>query len=155
MAQLGILGGITFETSDKLVRNFGAYSDNVSARIEAHEIGGSEPVLEYVGPGTRSISLPIVLNGSLGVDVEGDISRLHEYCSRGELLTFIIGQKPVGGSGAKWLIESVDVTRTYFNQNGSAHIAEINLELQIARTAHTPAAVSSTIDKQNVQKVKV
>ncbi|MHB0998222.1 MAG: phage tail protein [Armatimonadota bacterium] len=154
MAVLGSIGDIIFQTSADLIRTFGEYSDNVSSRIGAHEVGGSEPVLEFIGPGTRAVDIPVKLNAALGVDVEADIAKAQEYCRSGQLLTLIIGGKPVGGAGAQWMLETVDATRQAFDNKGSAVLADMAMALRLARTANTPTPVSSKITKQNTQRVK-
>ncbi|MEN6371903.1 MAG: phage tail protein [Armatimonadota bacterium] len=154
MAVIGSIGDIAFEASSSLVRTFDSYADSVSARIGSHEVGGSMPVLEYIGPGTRAIEIPVRLNSALGVDVESDIEKAQAYSSSGQLLSLVIGGKPIGGAGAKWLIESVDVDRSKFTRAGAAILAEMKLSLKLARISSTPAAISQTIMKKNTQKVR-
>ena len=151
---IGSIGNLVFEASANLIRTFDSWTDQVSARIGSHEVGGSEPVLEYIGPGPRAIDISIALNASLGVDVESDISKAQEYCRTGQLLLIVIGGKPIGGAGAQWMIETVDASRSKFDSSGAAILADIGLSIKLARTANTPTPISSTITKSNTKKVK-
>lgn len=155
MAVVGSIGDIVFEVSAQLVRTFGEYSDSVAARISPHEVGGSLPVLEFVGPETRAIEISVQLNAAMGVDIETDIARAQEYCQGGKLLGIVIGGKPIGGAGAKWLIESADSTRQQFDLKGVAILAELKLSLKLARIATTPTTIGSTVTKSGTQRVKV
>jgi phage protein U len=154
MAQVGSLGDIVFQTSADLVRTFGEYGDSVSARLGTHEVGGSDPVLEFVGPGVRSIDLSVQLAKSLGIDVEMEISRTQEYCRAGKLLALVLGGRPVGGAAGRWMIDTVEASRQHFDSAGRAIVADLKLSLKLARTASTPAAISTTIIKKNTTKVK-
>jgi len=151
MAKIGSLGDVTFETSSNLIRTFSEWTESVSARIGSHEIGGGMPVLEFNGPGTTAVDIPVTLHAALGVDVEGDISILKRYCQQGQLLLLMLAGKFIGGSGARWMLESVSVSRKQFNARGEAIIAEVSLALKLARTKDTPTLSSSTITKAGVK----
>jgi len=151
--QVGSIGEIVFEVSSELVRTFTDFTEDLSARISSHEVGGSLPVLEWIGPGTPGLNFTIRLNEQLGANVPEMLGLATRYCNTGELLTVIIGGEPKGPAGALWLIESVGSWPQKFDRAGNTMIADLNLSLKLARTAETPSQTSATITKQNTQKV--
>lgn len=155
MADLGSIGDIVFETSNYVIRTYDGYTDSEASRIGQHDVGGSSPVLEHIGPGVRAIELSVHLSETLGVDVEGDIARAQEYCRLGTLLPLTLGGKPIGGPGAKWLIESVEADRRKFRTLGQCVLADIKFALKLARTALTPTPISSVVPKKKTTRVKV
>lgn len=155
MAEIGTIGDIVFQVSSSLVRTFNQFSDSVSSRLGSHEVAGIMPVIEHIGPGTRELSFALQLNSALGVDVEHDIRKAQDYCQTGQMLSIIISGKQIGGTGAKWIIESVDADRQSFGSAGETLLADMKLSIKQARTASTPKVISQSIEKSNTKKVKV
>lgn len=152
--QVGSIGGFVFECSMEKIRSFTEYSDSFGARIECHDVGGTYPVLEFVGPSVRCIEIPFQLNAYLGVDVEASIAALQKSCKNGELQILQIGGRPIGPAGAQWLIENICAQRRTFDKYGVAITADCTVTLKLARTQSTASSASSVVTKSQTKKVK-
>ena len=77
MAQIGNLGKlITFEVSSKKVLTFNGMQRNVSGRWAQHDIIGSKPVSEFLGPGQQKVTLPIFITVMHGVKPRKTLEKL-------------------------------------------------------------------------------
>lgn len=152
--QVGSLGSITFEVSSSKLRTFSEISERTSARIHLHEPALAAPIAEWMGDGAHEITLPVTLSRSLGVDPEADIEQLMSDKSAGRLMALTIGGTLQGGSGALWLIGSLDVSHRHFDARGGTVTADVSIGLTLARTAATPAPLATTVPKASVERVR-
>lgn len=107
---IGTLGkNLIFETSDKRILTFSGMTREVSGRWTEHEVMGTKPKPEFLGPGNQKISLPITLSASLGVQPRKMLEIVADMVESGEAEYLIINCKPVGrnpfrltGSSETW-----------------------------------------------------
>lgn len=108
MAQIGSFGDIIFEVSrPRSLSLEGGYRHEAGARLNVTDVIGAEPLVEYVGPESESISFQLKLLESLGVDPQAEYDRLKAMCDAGTAAAFVINGKPVGSSGTRWIIENL------------------------------------------------
>ncbi len=161
--QVGSLGEIVFEVAPDeasaighRVRTFQDRSESGEARWATHDVPGAKPIMEFIGPACDAGDITVRLNAELGIDVDAEIQRAREYRDTGRLLTFFIGDKPIGGAGVRWVITAVGVSYgPQTKRNGSPLTADMQLHLEQGRTASTPAPYSSTIQKAAVSRVRM
>ena len=103
---IGSLGDVVFEVSSETVKSFDNYKRVNSSRWASHDIIGKKPVKEYLGPGLIEVGFSIKLSVFLGVSPEKELDALRGYCENGEIVKFIINNKPVIDN--RWVIESLN-----------------------------------------------
>ena len=128
-SKIGSLGEIAFEVSnyDKIL-TLDNYSKSISANYAEHEVIGSKPLLEFTGAKLQTISFDIRIASYLGYNPRKQMNQLIEYCETGAVLSFILGNEPIGEN--KWVIESIEEKTEQFMGNGEilSCIASISLK---------------------------
>lgn len=107
---IGTLGkNIVFEVSDDVVLTFQNMTREVSGRWAVHEVAGTKPKAEFLGPGNQTVTLPITLSASLGVRPRAILEAVEGMVESGVAEYLIIGTAPVGknpfrltGSSETW-----------------------------------------------------
>ena len=128
MAQIGNLGKlIVFEVSSDKVLTFGKLQQNVKGRWTTHEPIGNKPVPEFLGPGQRTVSLPIFLTVNHGIRPRSTIEKIEKAVESGTPFTFVIGGKKVGSH--KWVISDMSETWDEIIQDGVLVSAHLTLNL--------------------------
>ena len=128
MAQIGNLGKlITFEVSSKKVLTFNGMQRNVSGRWAQHDIIGSKPASEFLGPGQQKVTLPIFITVMHGVKPRKTLEKLEKAAEKGTPYTFVIGGKKVGSN--QWVVEQVSETWGEIIDDGKLLSAHLNLTL--------------------------
>lgn len=106
MSQIGNLGKlIVFEVSSDKVLTFTRLQQSVGGRWTTHSPIGSKPQSEFLGPDTRSASLQISLNATLGVRPRDTLTRIENAAENGEHFPLVIGGKRIGNN--EWAISKV------------------------------------------------
>jgi phage protein U len=123
---LATLGSIVFEASSDLVRTFQDAAQKTSARWEAHEVIGRKPVQEFVGPALRTLSFSIRLDAGLGVDPDGEAATLRDSVESGEVLSFVLGGRPVGD----WVVKEMGETWRNITADGRVQVIVVELSLE-------------------------
>ena len=106
MARIGSFGGLVFEASESRILTAPSLSESGGANLQKHTVAGSQPIVEFVAPADRQISLELLFARYLGVDPATEAQRLIEYCDTGARFPLIIGGAARGGARAQWVIES-------------------------------------------------
>lgn len=129
MGEIGKLGKkIIFMTSDVKVFAFTDFTQNVSAKWNAHELIGRKPRSEFGGASLRTIDFTIVLDAALGIRPRKMLSTLEAMVGNGTVETLIIGSKKVGLY--KWKITSISESwETIYSQGEVAKIT-VNVSLE-------------------------
>ena len=107
---IGTLGrNIIFEVSDDRVLTFDGFSRDISGRWAEHEVLGTKPKAEYLGPGCQTVSLTIHLSATLGVKPRRVLEAVERMVESGSAEYLVIGGKLVGrrpfritGSSETW-----------------------------------------------------
>jgi len=129
MAKVGSWGkDIVFSVDDKKLFTPSTFERSGSARWANHEIIGSKPKSEFLGPGTDQIQMDITLDINLGIKPIKIIKKLKKAKDTGKVNTLMIGTNKIGNY--KWLIESMsDKWETVYSK-GQLAKAKVSLSLK-------------------------
>lgn len=106
MGKIGNLGSlITFEVSSNKILTFDGMQQSVSGRWAQHNIIGGKPQSEFIGPGQRTIELPIFVTAAHSVNPRKVIEKLEKAAETGTPYSFVVGGKKVGKN--QWVVVSV------------------------------------------------
>lgn len=128
-SKIGSLGEIAFEVSNyDRILTLDNYSRDITANYAEHEVIGSKPLLEFTGAKLQTISFDVRISSYLGYSPRKQMDKLKEYCEGGAVLTFILGDEPIGEN--KWVIESLSEKAEQFLGNGEilSTVATVNLK---------------------------
>ena len=128
-SKIGSLGEIAFEVSNyDRILTLDNYGKSISANYAEHEVIGSKPLLEFTGPKLQTISFDVRISSYLGYNPRKQMDQLIEYCEKGAVLSFILGDEPIGEN--KWVIESISEKAEQFMGNGEilSCVASISLK---------------------------
>lgn len=129
MAQIGSLGKlITFEVSSQKVMTFSGMQQSIKGRWTTHAPIGKKPIKEFLGPDTRTISLQIKLNASLGVKPRSVLTSIENAVENGTPLTFVIAGKKIGTG--QWIISSASETWGVVLSKGELVTCNLQLNLE-------------------------
>lgn len=125
---VGAFGDILFEVSDETVRTFRELQHDKKGRWAVHEVMGSKPVSEFIGPDLDEINFPIVLNALFlgGNTVEEELERIGNMVNRGMVSTLVIADMIVG----KFYLESMGSATRHFGGKGEKLVTETTLHLK-------------------------
>lgn len=124
---VGFLNDIPFLASSAIVRTFSGFSRNGEGRWENHEIIGEKPIMEFLGPGTESISFSMLLRADQGINPMKEIEKLQELRDKGTVFPLIIGNEPVGEHF--WVLKSLSYDVNYWSRFGKAVSIEASVTL--------------------------
>lgn len=123
---IGYFGNTVFETSSQRVFTFRGMSVSSQARYATHELIGKKPLLEFIGPGLKTVSLPIRLDLSLGVNPLEEINNLAAVRDAGEALPLVIGENYIGD----FVLKSMSEDHRHLSNTGVLIVADITLSLE-------------------------
>lgn len=130
MATVGSWGGIVFEVSRNKVMGFDdGLQHEGGARLNVTEVEGREPIVDFSGPDSETVSMSMRLLADLGVDPRAEYERLQMHCRIGTAAPLVIGGRPLGGSGVRWIIETYSGELHNFARNG-ARLIDVSLTLR-------------------------
>jgi phage protein U len=130
MSVIGSFGGVVFEVSRRRARSFEGLTHEEGARLSTTEIVGGPVLTEFLGPDGESVSFTIRLAAALGVDPGQELARLSGMCATGTAAALVVGGKPIGGSGARWLIARLSSEYTQFGRDGRPVWIDVGVSLQ-------------------------
>jgi hypothetical protein len=137
MAQLGTFGELVFEVSSRLVRSFDGFQQKSNARIESTEIIGREPIVQFLGPGEKTIGFAMRLSAQLGADPQSDYDRLEATMLAGTAAALVLGGKPFGGAMARWLIEDLSAEYVQWSGDGRPLWIDVSVSLRKYTSVNT------------------
>lgn len=127
MANVGSLGGIKFNTSMRRVLTFSEYQRSGQAKYATHDIIGQKSRLEYTGLDPEEITIEIQLMAQLKSRPEEQLAKLRKMRDDGEVISFIIGNKPV--SQNKWIIKGLSEAVPHWGSRGKIAYATVQVTL--------------------------
>lgn len=128
MAKIGNLGKlITFSVSSKKVLTFDGLQQTVSGRWAKHDVISKKPVKEFLGPDSRSITLPIYLSAAHGVKPRKTMEKIEKAVEKGTPYKLVIGGKKIGKY--KWVIEKMGESWGEIIEDGKLMAVNLNLTL--------------------------
>lgn len=144
MANVGSLGGIKFNTSMRRVLTFSEYQRSGQAKYATHEIIGKKGRLEYTGLDPEEITIEIQLMAQLNSQPETQLKKLRKMRDDGEVVSFIIGNKPV--SQNKWIVKGLSEAVPHWGAGGKIAYASVQVTLTeyITSTVEALGASKST-----------
>lgn len=129
MGKIGNLGRlIIFEVSTRKVLTFDKMTQNIKGRWAVQEPILGKPYPEFLGPGQRTISLPIYLSAMHGVRPRKTMERIEKAVESGTPYPLIIGNKKVGSY--QWVI--TDMSETWGEVIKGGKLVSANLTLSLA-----------------------
>lgn len=128
MAQIGCLGDIVFEASDKTVRTLKDMKWGGSANYAVHKRHAGNALTEFTGLNPDSFTFSITLCAQLGVDPMEEIKKLWKYQRTGEAVPLTIGSHAYGRF--RWSILSIGSAIEHTDVNGDIYAVEVAVKLQ-------------------------
>lgn len=126
--QVGCLGEIIFEVSDKVIRTFNKATWSGSVTIQTHSRHLDNALQEFVGIDPDKFTLTIMLSKHLGVEPMDDIVKIFNYERNGIAIPLTIGNKSYGKY--KWLIKNHKVTLERHDGVGNLIGATVDVNLE-------------------------
>lgn len=123
---IGVLGDITFETSDELVRTWQGMRRTGAARWTETEVYKGKPKREFQGPGLDTITFSVRLDINKGVIPRDELRKMRAHRDTGAVLPFTIGGSSVGD----YTIDSLDEDLRHTDRNGVLVLANVSLQLK-------------------------
>jgi len=127
MAVTGMFGRVGFIASDSAVFTYRDVSIKTSARFAKHDVLYRKPVLEYIGPESRTVSFSVLVHASLGVPPIIATQLLRSMVG-GKAYRLQLGPDYLG----KFVLESVDESPRHHNGRGVPQFTELKLSLKEA-----------------------
>lgn len=93
---IGSYAGIVFQTSDQVINTFQGLTRTTTARFADHDVIGTKPKKEFLGPGLMSGSFSMELSSQWGIRPMDIIKKLDRYISTGRESRFILGGHNLG-----------------------------------------------------------
>lgn len=128
MGKIGNLGNlIIFEVSTNKVLTFDKMKQTIKGRWAVQEPILGKPYPEFLGPGQRTISLPIYLSAMHGVRPRKTMERIEESVEDGTPYSLIIGNKKVGSY--QWVI--LEMSEAWGEIIEDGRLVSVNLTLSL------------------------
>lgn len=124
----GTMGDVLFMASSLYTHTFSDFSRDTSGRWAEHEIIGSKPVSEYLGPNTDKVRFKIHLSADLGISPDMAAKKLRRMCERGQVFAVVIGGRPL--SNELWSLETVGESKEYYDGWGQTVAATMDVTLR-------------------------
>lgn len=125
--QVGSMGDIPFVVTYGKIRTFSDYGRSGSGRWAKHDLIGSKPVMEFLGPDVEKVSMKIQLRTDHGINPESELERLRKMRDTGAVFPFILGGAPV--SDNYWLLEDIGENVSYWRAGGKILSVSVDITL--------------------------
>lgn len=117
-----------FEVSSERIATIDDFSRSASARWATHEIIGSKPISEFLGPDLDTISFKMRFDAQFGVNPKAEMDKLLEMCRSGRAETLVVGGYALGVY--KWVCKEVKQDWVYFDGQGRPIVGVVEVTLQ-------------------------
>jgi len=124
---VGCLGDIVFSVSSEYVKTLDKFKWSGSASYATHKRQGYHALTEFTGIDADKISFEVTLSKHLGVDVQGEISKLFTYERNGTTLPLVLGDKGYGKY--RWVIQKHETNARTFDGRGNLIEAKVSIDL--------------------------
>lgn len=125
--QIGCLGDVIFEVSDKTVKTLDKFKWSGSASIQTHSRHLDNSLQEFTGTNPDKITFTMTLSKYLGVDPLTEIIKIFNYERSGESVPFTLGSKAYGKY--RWLVESHSAHYEHYDKYGNVTVATVDVSL--------------------------
>jgi len=126
MGVVGTFGTLPFVCSSVFVLTFNGLSRELSVRWAQHDVIGTKPVLEYIGPDLASISMSIRFDSTLGLAPLMGLKKLKGMLEDGTAHVLVIGGEYFG----RFVMESISEERRHHTGFGVCQVAEAKISLK-------------------------
>lgn len=113
---VGMLGNVTFEVSDKTFRTISNLSRSNKANYSTHKMVAKKGIVEFTGVDPETISFEAVFSAWFGENPENWRKKLVTMLEKGKAVTFILGTAPIGNM---WVIEDLKFDTGLFWKDGT------------------------------------
>lgn len=127
MSMVGSLGTIIFNVSEDKIETIFDIKKSSSASFGKHQRHTGNTLLEYVGDDADVITFNMTLSAQLGVNVEGELSKLDAMKRSGKAVKFFLGKKVIGRY--RWVIEKYSVNMKYFGKGAVLEHADVSITI--------------------------
>ena len=128
MATIGSWGDITFSVSRQTVKTFDGLKWESGVKYATHDRHLKEPLLEFTGTDTESMSFSMFFSVFLGVNPIVEVSKLLKAMRRGEVHRLIIGPKAYGTG--KWVITKLSNSLERTDGRGNIIAAKVSVTMK-------------------------
>lgn len=125
---IGSIGPIVFEVSSRKVRTFKGLKRTTKARYASHDVIGSTPILEFIGPDGEELTFTMQFSAVWGVNPQEETQKIRELCIKGTAEYFVLCNMTVGEN--PWVIESVSESVDVVDNNGRIIASQIDVTLK-------------------------
>lgn len=123
---IGHYAGVDFSVSEDRVQTFREMTRETASRWNIHEVIGTKPLQEFLGPDLDSLSFTMQLTAWRGVDPLGMAQQLRQFCQAGEYDNLILGGVNLG----RFVIESISESYQTVTQAGRVLAAQVDVTLK-------------------------
>ena len=127
---VGAYGDVVFEASSLKIETVKDVKRSVKAKYATHDIVGHKSRLEFVGLEPDEITFTMQLNRDLGVNVDGEITKLLNMLRTGEANYLILGNRAWGQG--QWVLTSLSIDYKYSDREGNPLYAEADVTMKEA-----------------------
>lgn len=152
---IGSLGEIVFKVTNSQISTFKNLNENYAAKWEKHNTKKQEQ--EFINTELATYSVTIPTNVRTGTSPELTFELLHNYCTEGKILNFVLNGKKFRNK--TYILKSFKVTNNDINNFGQIVSATYDAELEEYGGDRkveipTPTAIKSknTYKKQSQRK---
>lgn len=126
--KIGAYGNLIFSVSSQMINTFDNLSLTASHNTETQEVIGKKPSTYKKGPGLDQVAFEVMLDQTLGIDVEAEIKKWRDVCKSGSANHMNIGGKNL--TDYPIMIKNVDIGFRQIDNNGKIIKAVLTLKLE-------------------------
>lgn len=125
---IGSYGRRVFSTSDSRILTFRDFTYTTAARYADHEIIGSKPKTEYLGPGLDGVTFTITLRADMSIDVRRELEAWRKMAGNGSAERLIIGKKRLGRG--RWCLTECSEAWYIITNRGGIMSASLDVKMR-------------------------
>ncbi len=128
MAVIGMWGDLIFSVSRQQIRTFDGLKWDSGARYSTHDRHLREPLLEFRGTDSETMTFTMLFSEYLGVKPIEEVSKIKLAMMAGEVHRLVIGPKAYGTN--KWVITKLSSAMERFDKKGELVAAKVTVTMQ-------------------------
>ncbi len=128
MAEIGYLGDVVFQVSDRTVLTLSNWKWSGAARYAVHSRHNADALTEFTGNDPDMISFDVLLHAGLGVDPMAQLQTLWQYKRAGTAVRLTVGTHFYGRY--RWNITNLSISIQHTNHAGNLSVVVVTIQLQ-------------------------
>ena len=124
MGVICTLGDIVFQVSADTVQTISEWVHTARGRWAIHNVLGTKPRAEFIGPGQNEITMNITLFSEFGVNPRDVYGEIGTFILKGKHAPLILGERPIGNG--EWYIDENESEFKYIDGLGEVHSIIMN-----------------------------